>query len=127
MKLFKATKPTDVISSSSEGYKTFHAIEGTLLMLNEAPNKDFEEVLDAEAPPIEGILRFDLNDPYALESFLNASKANSLKGDIDTYYDKVIRPIYRYDNFNGKKLTKGQKEIIEHLMKGLNEHFNPEN
>lgn len=48
-------------------------------MLDVAPNKDFEEVLDDEMPPMEGILRFDLNGPHALKSFLNASKADSLK------------------------------------------------
>lgn len=43
--------------------------------------------------------------------------------ECDTYYDKVLRPIYKHDVFKGKKLTKGQNELIEYLIKGLNEHF----
>lgn len=95
MKLFRATKPTDIISSSSDGYKTFHAIRGMLFMLDEAPNIDFEEIIDS------------------------TNKMNALKKSVDAYNNTLL-VIYGNNSFNGKKLTKGQHDLIEYLVKELN-------
>jgi hypothetical protein len=61
----------------------------------------------------EGLLRFNLEDFDARESFQNAMKADNYRLDIATLYDTVFRPILKYNQSSFDLTTPAEEEEVE--------------
>jgi hypothetical protein len=72
---------------------------------------------------MKAILKFNL--PEEREDHLNALYGYVNKMKIDTLYDEVFRPIFKYDQpIKGKVLSDSERELLEQVWELLYEHFN---
>jgi hypothetical protein len=71
---------------------------------------------------VKAILEFNL--PEERDDHINALYGSVYKMKIDTIYDEVFRPIFKYDPLvKGKVLSVSERELLEQVWELLYEHF----
>jgi hypothetical protein len=66
----------------------------------------------------------EFNLPEEREDHINALYGSVNKMKIDTIYDEVFRPIFKYEQpVNGKVLSDPERELLEQVWKLIYEHF----
>ena len=66
----------------------------------------------------------EFNLPEEREDHINALYGSVNKMKIDTIYDEVFRPVFKYDQtVNGKVLSSPERELLEQVWKLIYEHF----
>ena len=71
---------------------------------------------------MKAILEFNL--PEERDDHINALHGSIYKIKIDTLYDEVFRPIFKYDQpIKGKVLSDSERELLEHVWELIYEHF----
>ena len=66
----------------------------------------------------------EFNLPEERDDHINALYGSVNKMKIDTLYDEVFRPIFKYDQpIKGKVLSDSERELLEQVWELLHEHF----
>lgn len=66
----------------------------------------------------------EFNLPEEKQDHINAIYGNAMKAKIDTLYDDVFRPIFKYNQpVNGKQTTQEEQDLIEQVWLLIHEHF----
>ena len=66
----------------------------------------------------------EFNLPEERDDHVNALYGSLYKMKIDTLYDEVFRPVFKYGQpINGKVLTGPERELLEHVWELIYENF----
>ena len=66
----------------------------------------------------------EFNLPEERDDHVNALYGSLYKVKIDTIYDEVFRPVFKYDQpVNGKVLSGPERELLEQVWELVYEHF----
>lgn len=71
-----------------------------------------------------GKLIFNLGEPLQAELFEDSFKGPTYKNKIDTFYQEVFRPFFKYDkSIFDRELTEDELKLLEYIKDRLHEHF----
>lgn len=100
--------------------KEQHALDKLL----DGIKKVFDDAPTYEQPTLQGVLRFDLSDPYIHQDMLRHLNLGAMCSAIFEFEQDVIRRMNKYDTLDGIELKKyTKKTLVENITRKFHECF----